>query len=536
MKNYRSRHTIRVNSHFLFLTTLLTVTSLGAQPLTTHFTYQGLLQVSGKPAPGEVDLRLELFDAAVQGNRLGPVVTLDDMLPENGLFTAELDFGDAFDGGRRWLEISVRDGSSTGAYTTLSPRQEVAASPYSRFAVEAQRAATADTADDAALLEGKPASDFLWTSGGTVDGSVVVLGNLGVGDPTPGEKLEVAGNILGTGTVCGANGCIGDFSPDPWTVHPDGSIYVLGDVAIGRTDASEKLHVQGSIAYSNNLRHANSTATGEDSVAIGPGNTASNTFDVAIGSFNTASGSRSTALGSGTQATGPSATAMGSLTLASRESATAMGSGTQATGFFSTATGSNTVASGAYSFSMGDSTTASGEYSTSMGAVTEAQAYASLVIGRYNVLEGNSINWFSSDPVFVVGNGTNTSNRANAMTVRKNGNVTIAGSLTQSSDRRLKEEIVPLASTLDAVSRLRGVSFRWKGERATEGRRLGLVAQEVEEVFPELVATDAAGFKAVDYAGLVVPLLRAVQQQQDQILDLRELLCAERPTAAPCGD
>ena len=295
----------------------------------------------------------------------------------------------------------------------------------------------------------------------------------------------------------------------------------------------ERLHVQGSIAYSSKLRHANSTAEGEDAVAIGPGNQASGVFATAMGSFTDASGPRSTTLGTGTRASGASSTAMGTLTEATNTAATAMGSHTEASGSYSTAMGQNTEASGSGSMSTGDSTKASGENAAALGVVTEAQAYGSLVIGRYNVVAGESTDWLPEDPVFVIGNGDQLT-RSNALTVYKNGNATLAGSLFETSDSRLKRDIVPLDEALSQVSRLRGITFRWKDERLNEGQHFGLLAQEVEKIFPELVSTDSEGVKAVNYTGLVVPLLRAIQQQQDQIDQLKNRLSTERPDTATC--
>ena len=84
------------------------------------------------------------------------------------------------------------------------------------------------------------------------------------------------------------------------------------------------------------------------------------------------------------------------------------------------------------------------------------------------------------------------------------------------SDRRLKENIGTLdAGTLEKVLRLNGVSFRWK----QDGRQdIGVIAQDVEEVFPELVKTDpTTGFKSVEYGNLVAPLIEAIKAQQNEI-------------------
>ena len=62
------------------------------------------------------------------------MVSKNDLPVSGGLFTADLDFGAAaFDGQARWLEVAVRPGASTGAYTTLAPRRALLANPYALY-------------------------------------------------------------------------------------------------------------------------------------------------------------------------------------------------------------------------------------------------------------------------------------------------------------------------------------------------------------------------------------------------------------------
>ncbi len=104
-------------------------------PVGTSFTYQGELLQGGSPANGRFDFRFRLFDAATVGSQVGPTVTKDDVQVTNDRFTVVLDFGgNVFQGDARWLEIAVRPGNSTGAYTTLSPRQAVNPVPYAIYA------------------------------------------------------------------------------------------------------------------------------------------------------------------------------------------------------------------------------------------------------------------------------------------------------------------------------------------------------------------------------------------------------------------
>ncbi len=86
-----------------------------------------------------------------------------------------------------------------------------------------------------------------------------------------------------------------------------------------------------------------------------------------------------------------------------------------------------------------------------------------------------------------------------------------------SSDARWKKNIDPLENSLDKVARLNGVNFEWDIDRYPEkgfekGRQVGLIAQEVENVVPELVRTDEDGYKSVSYEKLSAVLVEAVKE------------------------
>lgn len=100
------------------------------------------------------------------------------------------------------------------------------------------------------------------------------------------------------------------------------------------------------------------------------------------------------------------------------------------------------------------------------------------------------------------------------------GNV-IADAYFYSSDQRLKDNVVQ-APGIDLLSQLQGVEFTWINDNTPS---MGLIAQEVEQVAPELVFTDPnTGFKSVDYGGLIAPLVQTVNEQQQQIEELHDLL------------
>ena len=102
-----------------------------------------------------------------------------------------------------------------------------------------------------------------------------------------------------------------------------------------------------------------------------------------------------------------------------------------------------------------------------------------------------------------------------------NGDVHVNGTVTEASDRRLKEGISTLSRDLRDVMQLRPVSFTWK--QKPNGRiHFGLIAQEAEAVVPELVTTgrDADQLKGINYNGFVPILINAIQEQQDTIVAL----------------
>ena len=232
-----------------------------------------------------------------------------------------------------------------------------------------------------------------------------------------------------------------------------------------------------------------------------PTNTASGNYSTAMGEETTASGSRSTAMGVATTASGSNSTAMGWSTTASGSDSTAMGWATTASGYISTA--------------MGAVTTASGGFSTAMGLYTIASDRSSLVIGEYNLLGStvtNSATQFSTDnTAFVIGNGADSDNRSDALTVLFNGDATLAGNLNINSDARLKANIVSLGSTLSKLLQIDGKSYTMKKDES-EKQKIGLLAQDIEKVFPELVS-ESHGIKSVNYQGLVPVLINALKEQ-----------------------
>ncbi|MCP3023258.1 tail fiber domain-containing protein [Cupriavidus basilensis] len=94
-----------------------------------------------------------------------------------------------------------------------------------------------------------------------------------------------------------------------------------------------------------------------------------------------------------------------------------------------------------------------------------------------------------------------------------------AANVTGTSDRRLKHAIEPLSDALDTVKRLRGVRFSWLGDDS--GRRdVGVIAQELQDVLPELVFEGTDGNLSVAYANLTAVLIEAIKEQDVRLAAL----------------
>ena len=100
------------------------------------------------------------------------------------------------------------------------------------------------------------------------------------------------------------------------------------------------------------------------------------------------------------------------------------------------------------------------------------------------------------------------------------GNITVAGSLTQLSDSRLKENIVEIGGCIDKVKAMRGVYYN-RTDINIDTKKVGVIAQEVEAVVPELVSENDDGHKAVSYSEISAVLINAIKEQQIIIEDLK---------------
>ena len=358
--------------------------------------------------------------------------------------------------------------------------------------------------------------------------------------------------VIGNGTATSIDGngtATGVDASDAFKVLFNGDTYVSRSLYLGGTEitstAAELNLLSGATSLGTGIlspvtENSNTGVRLSTAVAGNYGDIGTYAVDLSYSSSTSttrgATGYVSTAMGNNTEASGYASTAMGENTIASGNKSTAMGLFTTASGNNSTAMGIYTTANGHVSTTMGYGTTASGGTSTAMGSGTKASDFASLVIGQYNSSgssatdPGSDLIFSTANTAFVIGNGVDPANKADAFKVMFNGKTTVGddlevkGSVLVSSDARLKANIVSLGATLAKLLLIDGKSYTMKKDGK---QKIGVLAQDIQKVFPELVSTDDRDMLAVNYQGLVPVLINAMKEQdakmKEQQSDIDEL-------------
>lgn len=115
----------------------------------------------------------------------------------------------------------------------------------------------------------------------------------------------------------------------------------------------------------------------------------------------------------------------------------------------------------------------------------------------------------------------------NKASISNAGVATFAGDVVAygSSDKQLKNNITPIENALQKVKQIGGYTFDWNDKQDVyTGHDVGVIAQEIEEVLPEVVTTRDNGYKAVKYEKIVPLLIEAIKEQQTQIEELKQLV------------
>ena len=142
----------------------------------------------------------------------------------------------------------------------------------------------------------------------------------------------------------------------------------------------------------------------------------------------------------------------------------------------------------------------------------------------------------SSTARFVIANDGNVG-IGNYLFANPSQKLTVAGSALANSyftnsDKRFKREIKAIPNALQSLEKIQGVSYKYETEKfskknLSEGKSLGLIAQEVQKIYPELVVEDIEGYLSVNYDGLIPVLIEALKEQTQRIEALEQKLSSQ---------
>ena len=379
------------------------------------------------------------------------------------------------------------------------------------------------------LYQGNDVQTQLFDGGGINGG----MGSLGWASFT----ANAYNRATGTGSVAmGFNNIAGENVTD---AGPFGKSQTA-DINVGQTVFGKASRALGNVSFAAGFRN---TAKGNKSVAVGNFNYATGDSSVAIGKTSYAQGASTIAIGFKAHAAGDGSVALGQENVSwgttnftvgyqniAGDVTAAVGSGGSAV-----AMGKYNMATADASMALNRATKATNQGATSMGLGTTANNLGMLAIGvnndasigdpneQYFYTDG-AYNGLQAGVAFVIGNGdintqtkTAGANPSNAFVVKYDGSATLAGDLTVNSDARLKSNIISLGSTLAKLMQIDGKSYTMKSNE--KENKIGLLAQEILEVFPELVKAgeDKNETLSVNYQGLIPVLINAIKEQQNQI-------------------
>lgn len=502
----------------------------GTASAQSTFTYQGVLESNGSPVDGTTVIDFRLFDAETGGSQVGSTLT-EILSLDNGVFSADLDFGVApFEANQElWLEIQIQ--------TDVLPRQKLNPAP---FALNTRGINVSGTGRVGIGTTNQ--QDILHVSGNNA--RILTESTSGF---FSGIRSRVAGKEFFTGvdTFPGAaNGGAG------WHVFDNtgsGRLLALlpnGNFGVGISIPQSRLHVNGGGLFDGNVGIGTTTPDADVSILVQnptdrmlgfTEDPAQSTFwfeadfagsggDNAVQfKTNQGGGNIMSWKGNGNVGIG-NANPNFPLTIESDPSGNSIGLGSNAGGsdwhFDFDGGGLQLVESGVASrvrfkdgggVFVGDGIDAGGRSRFGFLGFPEISATVDIV--------GRAADTFAlvvEDPSGIF-----------RFSVNNNGDVATQCGIICASDERLKDDITNLDTPLDKIMALRSVSFTWKDETlAKRGTQLGFVAQEVQQVLPELIGETPDGMLGVDYASLTSVLTGAVQEQQAEITAMQEQIAA----------
>ncbi len=150
-----------------------------------------------------------------------------------------------------------------------------------------------------------------------------------------------------------------------------------------------------------------------------------------------------------------------------------------------------------------------------LSETTGIRMYGEFVDGDLNSVSHLALDGTSGNYVHLWGNGGIGATGDINTTANMN-----ATAFNTTSDKRLKTNILPLNNALSNVMKMRGVSYNWIDKSRSEQLQIGVIAQEVEEVYPEFVHTNDEGMKSVNYSQMVAVLIEAIKELNTKISTL----------------
>ncbi len=454
------------------------LTSVADAQVGTAISYQGQLKNSGQVVNTDTDMRFTLFDAATAGNVVGGPVTILTVPVSNGLFNANPDFGfnPYTQGMDLWLLIEVRNPAGSGSYVAMGSRQKLTPAPYSL----ATRGIRVDS-DGYVYVSGKDNTikqAVIRLDGG--DGAVNQYAGVGFFDRGVqqwGLGKDLANNFYLT-TATTDRG-IKMSLPD-------------GKVGIGTAPTNNRLTLGGETAQ-----------FPPAAMAVLP---------------STHAASRRAAIDVGNWATVQDITGTGNLDFSIYQKSL------DAHRMYFSPTGNvgiGTTTPTAKLQVIGDS-----RFNGRLRFGEDGENGNSIFLWRYNGPPGVSNMYLDlgagSGGAFIIQRGP----AFDSFQFFADGNAYKpgGGSWGVLSDERTKSDIQPLTGTLDRLLKLKGHSYSYKPEyvekgRALPGTQIGLVAQEVETVFPDWVTTAGPeGLKVVNErstTALMVEAMRDLRNEKD---------------------
>ena len=369
---------------------------------------------------------------------------------------------------------------------------------------------------------------------------ITSTGNVGIGTAAPGGKLEVAGNLKVSGASSGIIFPDGTMQTTALST-PAGGNLVLGVSALFSDTTGVNDTAIGSAALHNNTTGSLNTASGFQALfsnTTGHDNTANGyqaLYNNSTASFNTADGNQ--ALYSNTA--GYNNTASGYQALYNNIGNSITGNNNTASGYralYNTINGYDNTASGSGALFL----STNGNYNTAhgYGALYNAagnlniglgyNAGSALAAGSSNIMLGNA-GTANDDHVIRIGDVQTQTFIAGITGVNVSGVPVVISSSGQlgiaQSSRRFKEDIRDMGDDSQGLLRLRPVTFRYRQPFADGAKPIqyGLIAEEVAEVYPDLVARSADGqIETVKYQVLDSMLLNEIQRQNAQLTAQKE--------------